>query len=103
MKKTSLGIPASSDPFLSRLLTIDIYLDRPAVKAHALLVNYSVSDEACLDVIFGVVQPGGKLPFDLSSLEEAVRSSRSDMSFDTRSPTFRFGDRLQYGSCSIDI
>lgn len=100
MKKTSLGIPASSDPFLSRLLTIDIYLDRPAVKAHALLVNYSVSDEACLDVIFGVVQPEGKLP---SSLEEAVRSSRSDMSFDTRSPTFRFGDRLQYGSCSIDI
>jgi beta-glucosidase len=103
MTKTCLGNPASSDPFLSRLLTIDIYLDRPAAKAHALLINYGTSDEACLDVIFGAVQPEGKLPFDLSSLEEAVRSSRSDISFDTRSPTSPFGDELQHGSCSIDI
>ena len=90
----------------SVLTIVDLYLDRPSVipeiskAANALLVNSGASDEALLDVIFGVVQPEGKLP---SSLEEAVRSSRSDMSFDTRSPTFRFGDRLQYGSCSIDI
>ncbi|KAJ5506351.1 Glycoside hydrolase superfamily [Penicillium expansum] len=81
---------------------VDIHLDRPAVipeiskATNALLVNYGASDEAFLDVIFGVAQPEGKLPFDLPSSEEAVRSSRSDVPYDTRNPIFRFGDGLQY-------
>lgn len=84
------------------LTIVDLYLDRPSVipeisdAANALLVNYGASDEAFLDVVFGASQPKGKLPFDLPSSEEAVRSSRSDMPYDTRNPIFRFGDGLQY-------
>ncbi|EKV12480.1 Glycoside hydrolase, family 3, C-terminal [Penicillium digitatum] len=84
------------------LTIVDIHMDRPAAipeiskAANALLVNYGASDEALLDVLFGVAQPEGKLPFDLPLSEEAVRSSRSDMPFDTRNPIFRFGDGLQY-------
>ncbi|KGO72155.1 Glycoside hydrolase, superfamily [Penicillium italicum] len=90
------------------LTVVDVHLDRPAVipeiykAANALLVNYGASDEAFLDVIFGVAQPEGKLPFDLPSSEEAVRSSRSDTPFDTRNPLFRFGDGLQYKPSSTD-
>ncbi|KGO58976.1 Glycoside hydrolase, superfamily [Penicillium expansum] len=90
------------------LTIVDIHLDRPAViieisnAANALLVNYGASDEAFLDVIFGVAQPEGRLPFDLPSSEEAVRSSRSDMPYDTKDPIFRFGDGLQYKPSSTN-
>jgi beta-glucosidase len=81
---------------------VDMYLDRPAVIPEiaaavvALLVSYGSSSEAFLDVIFGHVQPEGKLPFDLPSSMEAVKPSRSDMQYDTANPRFRFGDELSY-------
>jgi beta-glucosidase len=81
---------------------VDIYLDRPAIipeiakNAAALLANYGSSPEALLDVVFGIAQPEGKLPFDMPSSASAIEASRSDMQFDTANPTFRFGDGLNF-------
>ena len=81
---------------------VDVYLDRPAVipeiasAAAALLVNYGSSAEAFLDVVFGIAQLAGRLPFDLPSSMAAVEASRSDVEYDTANPTFRFGHGLSY-------
>ena len=66
-------------------------------QAAALLCSYGSSDEAFLDVIFGVAQPEGSLPFDLPRSMAAVVASRSDVPFDTVDPIFRFGHGLRYG------
>jgi beta-glucosidase len=83
---------------------VDVYLDRPAVlpeladQAAALFGSYGSSDEACLDVVFGVAEPEGSLPFDLPRSMAAVTASRSDVPFDTADPVFRFGHGLRYGA-----
>jgi beta-glucosidase len=82
---------------------VDVYLDRPAVltdlaaDAAALLGSYGSSDEALLDIVFGVAQPEGSLPFDLPRSMAAVAAGRSDVPFDTADPVFRFGHGLRYG------
>jgi beta-glucosidase len=79
---------------------VDVYLDRPAVladlaeKSAALLVSYGSSDEAFLDIAFGIAQPEGTLPLDLPRSMAAVEASRSDIPFDTADPVFRFGHGL---------
>ena len=81
----------------------DVYLDRPAVltdlaeKSAALLGSYGSSDEAFLDIVFGIAQPEGSLPFDLPRSMAAVEVSRSDVPFDTADPVFKFGHGLRYG------
>lgn len=80
-----------------------VFLDRPAVltglvdDAAAVVVDYGCSDEALLDVLFGVVQPAGRLPFDLPRSMAAVEASRTDVAFDTADPLFRFGHGLEIG------
>lgn len=82
---------------------VDVYLDRPAVlteidaAAAVLLVTFGVADETLLEVLFGLDQPRGRLPFDLPRSMAAVQASRSDVPFDTPDPVFRFGDGLRYG------
>ena len=79
---------------------VDLYLDRPAVvpelagAAAALLVDYGASDDALVDVLLGLAEARGRLPFDLPSSTGAVAASRSDVPFDTADPLFRFGDGL---------
>jgi beta-glucosidase len=81
---------------------VDVYLDRPAVlaqladEAAALLGSYGSSDKAFLDIVFGVAQPEGSLPFDLPRSMAAVEASRSDVPFDTADPVFRFGHGTRY-------
>jgi hypothetical protein len=81
---------------------VDVYLDRPAVltdlvpQAAAVLGSYGSSDEAFLDVVFGIAQPAGSLPFDLPRSMAAVEASRSDVPYDTADPLFRFGHGLRY-------
>ncbi|KAL4733733.1 glycosyl hydrolase family 3 N terminal domain-containing protein [Aspergillus similis] len=83
---------------------VDIYADRPPVvpellqQATAVFLSYGSSSDAFLDVVFGVYEPEGKLPFDLPSSMNAVQESRSDMPYDTRDPLFRFGHGLRYSS-----
>jgi beta-glucosidase len=77
-----------------------LFLDRPAVvpeiagAAAALLVEFGARDDAVVDVLLGVAQAMGRLPFDLPSSTPAVEQSRSDVAFDTANPLFRFGDGI---------
>jgi len=79
-----------------------IYLDRPAVipeisaAAKALVADYGASDKAVLNVIFGVVQPDGRLPFELPASMEAVRDQKTDIPYDSKDPLFPFGFGLSY-------
>ena len=98
------------EPELSRLLDImarvptivDIYLERAAVipeiaeAAAGLVANFSVSDAAALDVIFGRARPEGRLPFELPSSMEAVRAQYPDMPNDSLNPLFEHGFGLRY-------
>ncbi|MDE3254065.1 MAG: glycoside hydrolase family 3 C-terminal domain-containing protein, partial [Bacteroidota bacterium] len=85
---------------------VDIYLDRPAVipeisaAAKGLLADFGASDAAVLDVIFGVAQPGGKLPFELPSSMEAVRNQKEDVPYDSKNPLYPFGFGLKYSDKS---
>lgn len=85
---------------------VDIYLDRPAIipelaaGSAALLANFGASDAALLDVLFGRAAPGGKLPFELPSSQEAVLRQRSDVPFDSDDPLFPFGFGLSYSGSS---
>ncbi len=81
---------------------VAIYLDRPAVIPEiaagtaALLVDFGANDGAVLDVIFGRFTPTGKLPFELPSSMEAVRTQKSDLPYDSENPLFPFGHGLTY-------
>jgi len=81
---------------------VDIYLDRPAVipeisqLSKGLLVNFGANDEALLDVIFGKINPSGKLPFEMPSSMEAVRNQKEDLPYDSGNPLFPFGYGLNY-------
>jgi beta-glucosidase len=82
---------------------LDVFCDRPAIltpfvdAAAAIVVNYGASGRALLDVLFGVAEPRGSLPFDLPSSMAAVLASRPDVPFDTVEPLFHFGHGLRYG------
>jgi beta-glucosidase len=79
-----------------------IYLDRPAVipeisaASKALLADYGACDEAVLKVIFGQARPEGKLPFELPSSMEAVRTQKADVPYDSQNPLYPFGFGLAY-------
>ncbi|EMD95674.1 glycoside hydrolase family 3 protein [Bipolaris maydis ATCC 48331] len=83
---------------------VDVFLDRPgafpeiAEQASALMVNYGASEDAFLDVVFGVdgSGPEGQLPFDLPRSDEAASAQKEDVPFDTLDPYFRFGYGLRY-------
>ncbi len=80
-----------------------LYLDRPAVipeiaaAAAGLLAEYGASDAAVLDVVFGKARPEGRLPFELPSSMEAVRTQQPDVPYDSEDPLFPFGFGLVFG------
>jgi len=81
---------------------VTVYLDRPAIlvslrdRASALLANFGVSDAALLDVLTGVEQPEGRLPFELPSSMQEVEAQRSDVPHDTAHPLYRMGFGRRY-------
>ncbi|KAK0376030.1 glycosyl hydrolase family 3 N terminal domain-containing protein [Colletotrichum limetticola] len=87
---------------------VDVILDRPAAipevfdAASAVLGSYGSGSEAFLDVIFGLSNPEGKLPFDLPRSQQAVEDAMEDVPYDTVDPVFRFGHGLRYADkCSL--
>ncbi|XXH04176.1 hypothetical protein Hte_010589 [Hypoxylon texense] len=86
---------------------VDLKLDRPAAVpgvaegAAAVLASFGSSSEAFLDVVFGLYEPEGKLPYDLPRSNAAVEAGMEDVPFDTRDPVFKFGHGLRYADrCS---
>lgn len=83
---------------------VDVNFNRPAAipeiaeRASALFGSYGSSTDAFLDVVFGVAEPEGKLPFDLPRSTAAVEDNMEDVPFDTRDPVFKFGHGLRYES-----
>lgn len=79
-----------------------MHLDRPAVipeineHCAALLGEFGASDAAVLDVIFGLAQPEGKLPFELPASMDAVRKQDEDVPYDSHKPIYPFGFGLSY-------
>lgn len=79
-----------------------IYLDRPAVipdivaGATAVIADFGASDSAVIDVLFGVAEPEGNLPFELPSSMNAVRDQLADTPADSRDPLFELGFGLRY-------
>ena len=86
----------------SKPTIVSVYLDRPAVipeiakHAAALLGTFGARDEALLDIVFGKVDPTGKLPFELPSSMEAVEAQHEDVPGDSDDPLFEFGFGLTY-------
>lgn len=83
---------------------VDIYTNRPIAipevveQADAVFASFGADDEAFLDVVFGVAEPEGKLPFDMLRSNEAAEMQMEDVPFDTRDPVFKFGHGLRYKS-----
>ncbi|KAI0885857.1 glycoside hydrolase family 3 protein [Annulohypoxylon maeteangense] len=81
---------------------VDMMLDRPAAVpevaegATAMLASFGSSSDAFLDVIFGLAEPEGKLPYDLPRSNEAVEAGMEDVPFDTKNPVFKYGHGLRY-------
>lgn len=98
------------EPLKSEILALEgdlptivvIYLDRPAVfpeinaAASAVLGEFGACDEAVLDVIFGMAQPRGRLPFELPRSMDAVRQQKPDLPHDSENPLYPFGFGLTY-------
>ena len=83
---------------------VTVYLDRPAIlsglkdRVSALIGNFGVSDAALLDVLTGVAQPEGKLPFELPSSMQEVEAQNSAVAHDTAHPLYPIGFGRKYSS-----
>ena len=77
-----------------------LHLERPAVipelvaACAAVVAVFGATDEAVLDILFGRVQPEGRLPFELPSSMAAVKEQLPDVPGDSRDPLFLFGHGL---------
>ncbi len=83
---------------------VALHLDNPLVvpelasEAGALLATFGVSDEALFDMLTGKHPPTGKLPFEMPSSMDAVRSQLEDVPHDSKAPLFPIGSGLVYPS-----
>jgi beta-glucosidase len=81
---------------------VDIYLSRAAVipeisaASKGLFASFGASDDAFLDVVFGNINPQGKLPIELPSSMEAVMKQKEDVPYDSENPLYKFGFGLHY-------
>ena len=61
-----------------------------------LMADFGTSDEVLNELIFGIVAPSGKLPFELPSSREAVENQKEDVPYDSKDPLYDFGHGLTY-------
>jgi beta-glucosidase len=84
-----------------------VNLERPAIlteidaKTDALLADFGTSDEVLAKIIFGEVNPEGKMPFELPSTWEAVQKQLEDVPYDSENPLYPFGHGLLYNEISL--
>jgi len=106
MEQGSLEFSAQVIDELSALaaqtpLIVSVTLSRPAILtplvqfATAMVADYGASDRALLDAITGVVQPEGRLPFELPRSMQAVHDSFPDVAGGTLDPLYPRGWRVE--------
>lgn len=77
-------------------------LSRPTIlteidyNASAIIADFGSDEKIIKDLIHGVFNPSGKLPFDLPSSMESVNDQLEDLPFDSKYPLFKFGHGLSY-------
>jgi beta-glucosidase len=78
---------------MKRLMPFGLPIVIPEIIAAAkgLVADFRASDAAVLDIIFGNAKPGGKLPFELPSTMEMVRSQKEDLPYNSKDPLNKFG------------
>ncbi|MBT8116123.1 MAG: glycoside hydrolase family 3 C-terminal domain-containing protein, partial [Arenicella sp.] len=83
------------------LVTV-VNLNRPAIltevnqHSSALLGSFGVFDSVIAEALFGVFNPGGKLPFEIPASMTAVEQQLEDVADDTQQPVFPYGHGLSY-------
>ena len=86
-----------------------VYLDRPAVLTHladhaqALIAGYGSTDQTFLDIVFGLAEPEGRLPFDLPSSMTAVIASRPDIALRHRGPALSLRTRPELSTLGARV
>jgi beta-glucosidase len=79
-----------------------VNLERPAIlteidaSSAALLAEFGTSDEVLTELLFGKMEPEGKLPFELPSSWEAVLEQKEDLPRDSKDPLYPFDHGLGY-------
>ena len=69
-------------------------LSRPTIlteidyNASAIIADFGSDEKIIKDLIHGVFNPSGKLPFDLPSSMESVNDQLEDLPFDSKYPLF---------------
>ncbi len=75
-------------------------LQRPTVfpeinaAAQAVIADFDCEDTIILELIFGEIQPQGKLPFELPASVKAVEKQKEDLPYDSEKPLYPFGAGL---------
>lgn len=90
-------------------LVIVANLERPTILTEidevssSLIAEFGVSDKVLANLIFGVEQPEGKLPFELPSSWEAVENQKEDIPYDSKDPLYKFGHGLSYNTGEVTL
>jgi len=84
-----------------------VNLDRAAIlteiskESSALLADFGLSDEVLSQILFGELEPEGKLPFELPSTWEAVENQKEDVPYDSKDPLYGYGYGLTYDHANL--
>ena len=79
-----------------------VNLERPAILTEiakgsgALMADFGATDEVLNELIFGIRNPSGKLPFELPFSWKAVENQLEDVPYDSENPLYEFGYGLSY-------
>lgn len=86
----------------SKPVIVSLALTNPAVVAEfekqvqGIMVSFGVQDQALLDILTGMVQPSGLLPFQMPADMETVETQKEDMPHDMKVYTDSEGNRYDF-------
>ena len=79
-----------------------VNLERAAIlspleqQSSAMLAEFGASEKVIAEMLFGIKEPTGKLPFELPRSQEAVEKQLEDVPYDSEDPLYPFSFGLHY-------